>query len=194
MMRDWRCRRVAAALVDYNDGALPVAERERVERHLAECPRCAVDVRALADMPALVRAAAAPRAAAFWARQRRSVMGRIEAPAAAPERPTQRNFDWRLALPVAAAAVIALAGYLSLRPPSTPVTVVLDALSSADLAALAEVAADMVPEDGLLPEADPATRDAVEGAVEAGWIRADDPPAWGTLDVDELETLHGMVG
>lgn len=121
-------------------------------------------------------------------------MERISAPAAAPEQRPRQGFDWRLALPVAAAAVIAFAGYLSLRPPSAPVSVVLDALAPADLAALAEVAADLVPEEDLLPDFDPRTRDAVEGAIEAGWIRADDPPAWGTLDADELETLHGIVG
>ena len=113
---------------------------------------------------------------------------------AAPERPPLRGFDWRLALPVAAAAVIALAGYLSLRPPSAPVTVVLDALSPADLATLADVAADIVPEDDLLPDADPELRDAVQGAVEAGWIQADDPPGWGTLDADDLETLRSILG
>jgi hypothetical protein len=112
----------------------------------------------------------------------------------APERPPPRGFDWRLALPVILAAVIALAGYLSLRPPSAPVTVVLDALSPADLATLAEVAADIVPENDLLPDADPELRDAVEGAIEAGWIQADDPPAWGTLDAEDLETLRGIVG
>ena len=110
------------------------------------------------------------------------------------DRPQQRGFDWRLALPVGAAAVIALAGYLSLRPPSAPIAVVFDALSPADLAALVGVAADMAPEDELLPDAEPALRDAVEGAIEAGWIRADDPPAWGTLDADDLATLRDIVG
>jgi hypothetical protein len=118
-------------------------------------------------------------------------MDRIDTPRTRRKRP---GFDWRLALPMAAAAVIALAGYLSLRPPSAPVTVVLDALPSADLAALAEVAADIVPEEDLLPDIDPRTREAVEGAIEAGWIQADDPPAWGTLDTDDLETLHDIVG
>ena len=44
MIRDWRCRRFAAALVDYNDGALSAAERARIDRHLAGCPRCAPEL------------------------------------------------------------------------------------------------------------------------------------------------------
>jgi anti-sigma factor RsiW len=194
MIGDWRCRRFAAALVDYDDGALSAAERARVDRHLACCPRCAAAAEALAEVPVTLRGAATPGDQAFWAAQRRAVMDRIDAAGAPPERPPLQGFDWRLALPVAAAAVIALAGYLSLRPPSAPVTEVLDALSPADLATLTQVAADIMPEEDLLPDADPSTRDAVEGAIEAGWIQADGPPAWGTLDADDLETLHGIVG
>jgi hypothetical protein len=104
-----------------------------------------------------------------------------------------RRFDWRMALPVVTAAIIAVAGYLSLRPPA-PGEVALDALSAEDLAALVEVARNIVPEPELLPDAYGGWRAAFGGALEAGWIRADGPPGWGDLDRDDLEGLREIVG
>jgi hypothetical protein len=107
-----------------------------------------------------------------------------------------RRFDWRLALPVAAAMAIALAGYLSLRPPSAPGAVALDALAPEDVAALVEVGGGVVAPQEPLPELRTTSR-AVRGAIEAGWVRGDDLPAaarWSELDAGDLQTLSGIIG
>jgi len=196
MIRAWRCRRMAAALVDYGDHALLPRERARVERHLAGCPRCAAAVTALADVPARLRGAPAARDDVFWAAQRRHIMDAIRTDVAAPEPVRPRGFDWRLALPVAAAAAIAVAGYLSLRAPLVPSEVALDTLPPEDLAALVEVAEGFAPSPDVLLDAHSASG-AIGGALDAGWIRTDDPaaaPAWSGLDDADLDTLTGIIG
>jgi anti-sigma factor RsiW len=196
VIRAWRCRRLAAALVDYSDGTLAAGGRARVERHLAGCARCAEAVAALSDVPAALRATAPLRDDAFWAAQRRRVMHALRDGDAPPARAPLRALDWRLALPVVAAAAIAVAGYVSLRPPSAPGAVALDTLPPEDLAALVEVAGGLVAPHDLLPDAH-AMDGAVGGAIEAGWISAADLPAptgWGDLDADDLDTLDGMLG
>lgn len=195
MIRAWRCRRLAVALVDYSEGVLAAAERGRVERHVAGCVRCAATLAALSAVPAVLRPAAAARDDAFWAAQRRQVMQAIRAPVAEEEEySAQRGFDWRLAMPVAVAAVVALAGYLSLRPPSVPGEVVLDALSPEDLTALTEVSGGIVATQDLVPEVAVEAGDALDGAVEAGWIRVEPAPAWADLDDEDLEALKGITG
>lgn len=196
LIRDWRCRRLAAALVDYGEGTLAPAVRARVARHLEDCARCAEAVAALRDVPRALRGAPVARDEAFWSAQRQRVMQAIRSADVSPEPTPQRGVDWRMALPVAAAAAIALAGYLSLRPPSAPGEVALDALPPEDLAALVEVGGGVVAPEDPLPEVRP-TGGAVHGAIEAGWIRADDLPVsarWGDLDADDLDTLNSMVG
>lgn len=198
MMRAWRCRRLAPALVDYADGALTPAARARVEHHLAGCARCAETVAALSEVPAALREPAPARDDAFWAAQRQRVMQAIDSgERPAPARAPLVGFDWRLALPVAAAAAIALAGYLSLRAPQTPGEVALDALPPEDLAALVEVAGGLIgPQQELLLDIH-TSGGAVSGAAEAGWIRADDlpvPTGWSELDDDDCDTLTLMIG
>jgi anti-sigma factor RsiW len=194
MIRAWRCRRLEAALVDYSEGMLAGAERERVERHAAGCARCAAALAALVDVPALFEPAAALRSDAFWVGQRQRVMRAIREPVAPAEELQPRGFDWRLAMPVAVALVVALAGYLSLRPPSVPGEAVLDALSPEDLAALTEVSGGIVAAPDLVPEVAADPSEALEGAVEAGWIRIEPPPAWADLDDEDLDELRGITG
>lgn len=192
MIRQWRCRQLAAALVDYADGVLASAERERVERHLAQCARCAAAVASLREAPALLRHASAEANDAFWAAQRERIMQQIDTPPPRAREP-QRGFDWRLALPVAAAAVIALAGYLSLRPPSVPGAVVLDTLSPDDLVALVEVAGSIVPAQDMLPDSALSPQAALDGALDAGWIRTDDAGWDDDADPQELRGTPGLV-
>jgi hypothetical protein len=187
------CDGFAAVLVDYAAQTLPDAERALVEAHVAKCADCAAALAALSEVPALLRTPAAQRDEAFWVAQRQSIMERLDAVDASIASSPQ-GFDWRLMLPIAAAVVIALAGYLSLRPPAVPGTVVLDALSSDDLSALVEVAADIVPADELLPDVQADANEAAEGAIEVEWIGADDIPTWGGLDDDDLEELHSILG
>lgn len=187
------CEDLAASLVDYVDGSLPAAARASVAEHLAGCSDCAATHAALIDLPPRLRVGGAEPDDRMWAAQRQRIMQRIEEAETAAERAAS-GFDWRLVMPIAAALVIALAGYLSLRPPSTPGTVVLDALAPDDLAALIEVAGDLVPADDLLPDVQTDTTEVVEGAIEVEWIRADDLPGWGSLDDDDLDDLHDMLG
>jgi anti-sigma factor RsiW len=197
MMRRWRCRRLAAALVDYCDCGLAPAERAEVERHLARCRRCAATAAALIDAPVVLGGSAVVRDEAFWVAQRQRIMQAIAASDDRPERAPLHGFDWRLALPVAAAAVIAIAGYLSLRPPSAPGEVALDALPAADLAALVEVAGALLPTDELLPDLHVGETRVEAGAIDAGWVAADDvsgSAAWSELNEEDLDTLNGMLG
>jgi anti-sigma factor RsiW len=192
MIRHWRCRQLAAALVDYADGVLASAERERVERHLAQCADCSAAVAALREAPALLRRDSEAANDAFWDAQRERIMQQIDAPPPRTREP-QRGFDWRLALPVAAAAVIALAGYLSLRPPSAPGAAVLDTLSPDDLVALVEVAGSIVPAQDMLPDSALSAQAALDGALDAGWIRTDDAGWDDDNDSQEGPGTPGLV-
>jgi len=201
MIRAWRCRRLASALVDYSEGSLSPEACLEVEQHLAGCRRCAEAVAALTDARAVAAVPPAVRDESFWVAQRQRIMQAIadaEASPAPVSEPTPlRGFDWRLALPVAAALLIGIAGYLSLRPPAVPGEVALDALPSGDLAELVDVAGVLIPEDELLPDLHVGTTRVVAGAVDAGWVPADDlpgSPAWGELDEKDLDTLNGMLG
>ncbi len=196
MMRDRRCRRLAALLVDYAAGDLPAPQRRRVEEHVAGCAACASAVVALCEMPAALSAAAPIRDDAFWSAQRDAVMKAIGREQPRPIRARMTGFDWRLALPIAAAVAIAFAGYLSLRPPTVPGSIALDALPAEDVSALIEVAEGILPPQDLLPAVG-SRGDEIGGAVDAGWIPTDELPApggWGGLDDGDLEALHGMLG
>ena len=121
-------------------------------------------------------------------------MQRIAEDSVSGDQEPEGRFDLRLAMPLATAVVIALAGYLSLRSPSLPGAVVIDTLPAEDLSVLIDVAADLVPAEELLPDVQAGPRDAAEGAIEAEWISADDAPNWDEFDSEELEILHGFVG
>jgi anti-sigma factor RsiW len=195
MIREWRCRRLAAALVDYAAGKLEPPMRRRIEAHLDTCAACAAARAALDEVPPAVHATAPIRDDAFWRAQRDSVMQAIgERPARAVRTPLT-GFDWRLALPIAAALAIGLAGYLSLRPPEAPGEIALDALPGDDLSALIEVAGGILPTQELPPVE--SRVDEIGGAVDAGWVDGDDlppPVGWGELDDGEIDALHGLLG
>lgn len=197
MTRAWRCRRLAAALVDYAAGNLAAPARRRCEEHLAGCADCTALVGALADLPAALRDTMPVRDEAFWRAQREGIMDAIRTGSGRRVGAPRRGFDWRLALPVAAALAIAFAGYLSLRPPATPGEIALDALAPEDLSALVAIAEGIMPSQELLPDIGTGVGGAVGGAVDAGWIGADElppPSGWGELDDDDLEALHALVG
>ena len=192
MIRHWRCRHLAAALVDYAEGGLASPERERVERHLAHCVDCTAAVAALREAPALLRRGGAAVNEGFWDAQRERIMQQLDTPPPRARAP-QHGFDWRLALPVAAAAVIALAGYLSLRPPSVPGAVVLETLSPDDLVALVEVAGSIVPAQDMLPDSALSAQAALDAALDAGWIRTDDAGWDDDTDPQDLRSTPGLV-
>ena len=93
IVKRWYCRRLRARLVDYADGALAARERGRIERHLATCAQCAAALAALRELPAVLRAAPAPRDEAFWRRQRQDIMRAIRQPV--PSAPLLRRWPPR---------------------------------------------------------------------------------------------------
>jgi anti-sigma factor RsiW len=46
-------------LMDYLEGTLPAADRERVEAHVSACPRCVAFVESYRQTPRIMRAATA---------------------------------------------------------------------------------------------------------------------------------------
>jgi hypothetical protein len=114
-------------------------------------------------------------------------------PAVEPER---TGFDVRLALPLVAALAIAVAGFFALRPPRPlPGDAALEGLSGDDVVALVEVASSFLPAQDLAPESLPIEREAVQGAIDAGWLQpVGAGPDWRELDLGELEHLHELVG
>ena len=49
------CRELVELVTDYLDGALPLAERSRLEAHLSGCPACVVHVDQLRQLLQLAR-------------------------------------------------------------------------------------------------------------------------------------------
>jgi len=92
-------------LVPYLRGELPPAERERVARHLEECPDCKQDTELLRDLLGNLAHAIGQPPAVNWARYRAELSEKLE--------PRRRQIVWwRRPMPVALSA--SLAGVLLL--------------------------------------------------------------------------------
>ncbi len=176
MWRWWTCRRLRPRLVDAAAGTLDASERARVTAHLARCGRCAADVAALRDVPALLRAEDATLGEEFWRRQRAAIMRKVRGlpePAAPsprwqPRPPIAYPRRWVVTWAPAVVAAMAVAVVLARRVappwrvgPETPATDVeaLDdptLMSLSDLAGFsspdAEQTARMAEDAGPLPE------------------------------------------
>jgi anti-sigma factor RsiW len=90
-------------LVPYLRGELPPADRERVARHLEECPDCRQDTEQLRDLLGHVARAIGQPPAVNWARYRAELREKLEA------RRGRRAWWWRpapLALSAAVASVL----------------------------------------------------------------------------------------
>ena len=92
-------------LVPYLRGELPPAERERVARHLAECPDCQQDTEVLRDLLGNLAHAIGQPPAVSWARYRAELREKLEARRG-------RTVWWRRPMPMALSA--SLAGVLLL--------------------------------------------------------------------------------
>ena len=90
-------------LVPYLRGELPPAERERVERHLEECPDCRLDTELLRDLLERVARSIGRPPDVNWARYRAELREKLEA------RRARRAWWWR---PVPLALSASLAGLL----------------------------------------------------------------------------------
>lgn len=121
MLKEWRCRRLRADLVDLADGTLSGAKRLAVEEHVAGCAACVQTLAALRRAPKRLRAAApVERDEAEWQRQRAAIsraVRELAVPGAAgpPARRTGRIIPTRSGRRRVAAAIaaslVALAGY-----------------------------------------------------------------------------------
>jgi hypothetical protein len=104
------CRSHADLVGPYVLGALEPDETEAMRRHLADCPRCAAEVRSLSDLPALLDSARAEdEIAVLSPGLEDEVLDRFVRERA-KQRPRRRRWP-RLAIP-ALAAVALLAGVL----------------------------------------------------------------------------------
>ncbi|MGH7303281.1 MAG: zf-HC2 domain-containing protein [Candidatus Rokuibacteriota bacterium] len=92
-------------LVPYLRGQLPPAERERVARHLEECPDCRQDTELLRDLLGNLARAIGPPPDVNWARYRAELRVKLDARRG-------RIAWWRRPMPVALSA--SLAGVLLL--------------------------------------------------------------------------------
>lgn len=55
MNDDLTCQQVVQLVTDYLEGALPPADHERFERHLADCPDCDANLEQMRQTIALTR-------------------------------------------------------------------------------------------------------------------------------------------
>ena len=200
LINAWRCRRLIARLVEFADGTLATPQQRRVEQHVAACTRCAEALAALREVPKAVRAATIDRGDAVWDGQRREIMRTVrQLPETAPHRRLTPAFDWRLALPVVTAVLIAVAGYWSLWHPAQPTLNLaryLDAMEAEDVTLLAEVAESLVPTTELSLAEQFADGGVVGSMAEDDWIEESFAVPLDPHDLNdvELETLNGLIG
>jgi hypothetical protein len=194
MIADWRCRRLAPRLVDLAAGDLPPRYRLRVERHVAGCAQCREALSAMRAAPEALRAvASADEPQVDWERHRRDIMRAIRT-LPEPRIDRLRAFEWRLALPVAAALLIAFAGLrMFWGTRSVPRSAAPSAASSPVLNDLAEL---VLPDDDLL-QLDSMPEQTARELVADGWADPGDVAPDRDLDDlsdDEIEELADFVG
>lgn len=133
-MTGWRCRRLAALLVDRAEGTAAAAAGAELDQHLTTCADCRERLAALRELPPRLRALAVPeRDEAFWRAQRQSIL-RASRRLAPAERPWAWRPLWRgVAAAVAAAAVLVLVRQAPVPSGSTAI------LEDADLIELDEI-------------------------------------------------------
>ncbi len=148
-----RCFLLRPKLVNFAEGTQPEPARSRIERHLANCPRCTEDVVALREVPAVLRrsAATAPNEE-FWVRQRESIARAIEAPVSSRVA-ERRPYAWWFAPALAAMALLLVVRTWNPTESAVPApttTPALDATTAAGgeaIAALVDEPAGVVSEE-----------------------------------------------
>ena len=208
MMR-WRCRPYQPLLVEAVEGTLDDAQRQRLDRHLARCPRCSADVAALRDVPALLQTSIVPDPGeAFWVRQRQAI-GRAVRQAPAPQagwgldwlQEAMRRPVWRYPIAVGASVIVALLVYrFAERPPATPsgaAAVQIAQLDSDSLAALRDLMRALEPADEPFSQvsSDDETQLAALPLNElVGVSVAPELPRTSDLNESELEGIGDLIG
>jgi anti-sigma factor RsiW len=98
-MNDRACNIIAEMLVDFSDGELSVADRQRVESHLPGCPACRREVERLGRSLELARS--------VWAETAEASRSMVERPLRAPP---LRQYRFRMAAILAASAAVFFVG------------------------------------------------------------------------------------
>lgn len=207
-MSRWRCRGYRTLLVDYADGVLPMAQQQRVERHVAACAACADALAALQEMPALLRTSTvADPGEEFWREQRQAVargIGKAPLPRRLWSPPRWEGWQpglWRYPVGVAVGFVLGVLVYHFARPEQPPLFEATEeevaALDHDSLVTMHDVMQALVPADeapgagGAEDEAvlvTAPTGDNVSNGADAG------VPQAGDLSENELEGLDVLVG
>lgn len=120
------CREAQPQIFAERDGALDPVQRAALDGHLAHCDAC----RRVRDEFSAVFTAwrvdairvAVPDAEREWHAVRRRIRGGAETGAARPARPRRNLFTW-IAVPLGAAAAVAVALFVTQPAPTTPVAV-----------------------------------------------------------------------
>ena len=187
MWRWWTCRLLRGRLVDLAAGALPPAERTRVELHVAACAGCREALGALREVPVLLVSSEPPGLdEEFWRDQRQAIMRTIrDLPAPAGARrwwhtvaPVSRRSSATWAAVAAATAVLAAVILRPDMPWRSPVvgTTQVDSLDDPALLSLSDLAGNSVADPGL--------------GVEV--VSSEQPLP--ELSDDELDALSQLVG
>jgi len=121
-MKSSRCpyEKKPGVLIDHLEGILDHREEDALHRHLAECPRCAAELAAYADLLAVARSGPEPIPPPGTAER---LMEGIRRELAVAREPAPRRGFWRLGLIAAApalAVVVLLVARMSLHEPLSP--------------------------------------------------------------------------
>jgi anti-sigma factor RsiW len=203
------CRTFQPLLVEYADGELDTPGRQRLEDHLAECPRCCTDLAALREVPSLLRTSSVPDPGdAFWLHQRHAIGRAIR------NLPEPRAAGWlerlratfampslRYPIAVAVSLAVALAVYrLAARPPMSQPAASTEQVAQLDnqsLAALHDLMQAVVPTDESLSQgsADDETLLAALPLNElVGVTILPEAPRAADLEESELEGIGDLIG
>jgi anti-sigma factor RsiW len=147
ILSTWRCRRLAAHLVDYAEGALSPRDRVGVEGHLRDCAACRATLAALQTVPDTLRGAMLPADETRWAHQRHAIMEAVRRHAPAPEQ--SRRWAWQPGLAAAALVVVTVLSYRALQQDTPHRPLAVDEFDAESADALAEVVATLSDADWL---------------------------------------------
>jgi hypothetical protein len=197
----WRCRRLAARLVDFADGTLDSPAQAHVERHVARCQRCAGVVAALRAAPDIIARADIDPGEAFWRHQRRGIMRTIRTQPAATRRARRvPAFAWQTGLVAVATSVIAVIGYRTFRQPEQSRHVAVESLDTLDtesVVALSDLWSAIAPPGELLSAGRETDDDVIGAVANAAWMAPegfDSEPQLADLSNDELDAVHELLG
>jgi hypothetical protein len=113
-----KCRRIQQFLPDYIGDELSTQKRRQVDQHLAECPGCRADLKAVQEVwDGLAQQPRPHKDERFWSELTKDVMTEIKSKGTMHE-DKKRAFlvpGWRVLLPATAAAIAIIVGVIAMR-------------------------------------------------------------------------------